>query len=136
MTGPFYATIMMHSGEEVLAEVIAGEENEKEYFLLFNPIVVEENYLYDEDTGAVTPKMSARKWLRFAQDDMVIVYKENVVTISELDKYGVSAYQKYCILAKVKSPVRREMRPSEHTGYLGTIEDQRTYLEDLYNKGL
>ena len=79
--------------------------------------------------------MSARKWLRFAQDDMVIVYKENVVTISELDKYGVSAYQKYCILAKVKSPVRRGCDPLNILVIL-VQSKTNTYLEDLYNKGL
>ena len=134
MNGPFFATIKMTSGEEVLAEVCSNEENGVEFFILFNPIVVEENYTYDENAGTLTSKVSSRKWLRFSQDDMVIVYKDKVITISELDKYGIAYYQKYLVVAKIKSPVRREMRSREHTGYLGNIDDQRKYLEHLFNK--
>ena len=135
MKDPFFATVKLNSGEEVLAEVIPHEENGAEILLMFNPIVVEENYTYDDVTGALTPKTTARKWLKFSQDDMAIVNMNNVITISELDKYGVSYYQKFLIVAKVKSPVRREMKPKEHTGYLGTIEEQRKYLENLFDSG-
>ena len=134
MKGPFFATIMMTSGEEVLAEVCQNEEHGVEYFILFNPIVIEENYNYDDLTGALTPKITSRKWLRFSQDDMVIVHMDKVITISELDKYGISYYQKYLLVAKIKSPVRREMQSKEHTGFLGTVDEQRKQLEDLFNK--
>lgn len=135
MKDPFFATVKLTSGEEVLAEVIPNEENGVELLLMFNPIVVEENYVYDEMTGALTPKTTARKWLRFSQDDMAIVNMDRVITISELDKYGIAYYQKFLIVAKVKSPVRREMKTKEHTGYLGTIEEQRKYLENLFDAG-
>ena len=133
MNDPFFATIKMTSGEEVLSEIIPNEENGVNILLMFNPIVVEESYSYDEDTGSLAPKTTARKWLKFSQDDMVIVNMDNVITVSELDKYGIAYYQKSLILAKVKSPVRREMKTKEHTGYLGTIEEQRKYLEKLFN---
>ena len=133
MKGPFYATIKMNSGEEVLAEVLAMDEDGFEYFMLYNPIVMDEQFVYDE-SGNPTTRLTAHKWLKFSQDDMDIVYKDKIITISELDKFGVSHYQKYLLVAKIKSPVRREMQTKEHTGYLGKVDDQRDYLERLFKQ--
>jgi len=128
----FYATAKMTTGEEVLAEVMHCEENEKEFFVFYNPIVMEESFEHDEGKFKYIP--SAKKWLQFATDDMVVVKPESIITISEMDRYGAEKYIKFAMIARMRSPVKREMKTNKHTGYLGSIDKKRKYLEDMYNR--
>ena len=130
MSTNFYATVKMSSGEEVLSEVMVTEENGDRFLLMHNPIVIEDTYSFEDGM----PKVSARRWLRFSQRDTTLVNMRDVITMSELDKYGVNYYMKYLIVAKVNTPVPREMKSTEHNGYLGNIEDYRKGLEDLFDK--
>jgi hypothetical protein len=131
MSDLFYATIKMVTGEEVLAEVMHTEENGTRFLILHNPIVMEETF--DSEGGQFKVGQSARKWLQYATDDMVIVHFDKVLTMSEMNKYATEQYKKYSYIAKAKSPVKKEMLSVDHSGYLGTIEDQRKYLENMYN---
>jgi len=128
----FYATVKMTTGEEVLAEVMLCEENDTQFFIFYNPIVMEENFEHDQGKFKYVP--SAKKWLQFATDDMVVVQKSSVITISEMDRYGAEKYLKYAMIARMRSPVKREMKTNNHTGYLGSIDKLRKDLEDMYNR--
>ncbi|QIN96846.1 hypothetical protein [Synechococcus phage S-N03] len=127
----FFATIKMVTGEEVLAEVMHTEENGARFLILHNPIVMEETF--DNEGGQFKVGQTARKWLQYATDDMVIVHFDKVLTMSEMNKYGAEQYKKYSYLAKAKSPVKKEMLSLDHSGYLGSIDEKRQYLEDMYN---
>ena len=35
-----------------------------------------------------------KKWLMYSDDDMTIVHTQHVVTMSEMDKFGVDFYKK------------------------------------------
>ena len=131
MSDLFYATVKMISGEEVLAEVLHSEENGARFLILHNPIVMEDTF--DSTDGQFKVGQSARKWLQYASDDMVVVNFNNVLTMSEMDKYAADQYRKQVYIAKLKSPVKKEMKSQDHSGYLGTIDDKRQFLEDMYN---
>ena len=128
----FYATVKMTTGEEVLAEVMLCEENGSQFFIFYNPIVMEESFEHDQGKFKYVP--SAKKWLQFATDDMVVVQKSSVITISEMDRYGAEKYLKYAMIARMRSPVKREMKSNKHKGYLGSIDKLRKDLEDMYNR--
>lgn len=132
MNDLFYATIKMTTGEEVLAEVLVCEENGTRFLMLSNPIVMEETF--STEGGEVKVGETSKKWLQHASDDMLIVYMNNVITISEMDKYAIEYYKKYSLVAKIRSPIKKNMKSTEHSGYLGTIESKRKYLEEMYNK--
>lgn len=132
MNTPFFATIMLTTGEEVLAEVMESEDYGQRILMLQDPIVVEGSIDTDAN-GNIVPVEIPRKWLRF-NNDVVIVHMERVVTISEMDKYATRAYKKFLTQAKLKSPVKREESSQTHTGYLGTTSEFRETLERLYNE--
>lgn len=132
MNDLFYATLKMTTGEEVLAEVMHCEEDGARFLILHNPIIMEETF--SEEEGRFVVGQGARKWLQYSSDDMVIVNFDKVITMSELDKYAAEQYQKYTYIAKLKSPVKREMQTKDHSGYLGSIEENRKYLEDMFNR--
>ena len=134
MNDPFYATIKLITGEEVLAEVVLTEENGVEFFLLSGAITIEEKTSVHRVKGVASSGLTPKKWPLFSSDDMTIVYKDKIVTITELDSYGQKFYQKALITARVSSPVKRKMEGSEHTGYLGTTKNIREELERLYRE--
>ena len=133
MNEPFYATLKLVTGEEVLAETIPCEENGVEFFLLSGAIVIEENVNVDSDRGVAKTGLTPKRWPLFAPDDLTIVYKDKVVTISELDEYAEKFYQKALMTAKASNPVQRKMDTTEHPGYLGSTNSIREYLDKLFN---
>lgn len=134
MNEPFYATLKLITGEEVLAEAILSEENGVEFFLLNGAITIEEKTTIDQDKGVASSGLTPKKWPLFSSDDLTIVYKDKVVTITELDTYGRKFYQKALATARVSNPVKRKMESSEHTGYLGSTKEIRDMLERIYRE--
>ena len=132
MNDLFYATLKLITGEEVLAEVMHCEEQGSRFLILYNAIVMEETF--DNEGGTFKVGQSARKWLQYATDDMLVLNFDKVLTMSEMDKYAAEQYKKFVYIAKLKSPVKKEMRSVDHSGYLGSVDAKRQYLEDMYNR--
>ena len=132
MSNSFYATIKLITGEEILAEATLTEENGSEFFLVNDPIVVNETMQVDHQKGIAVSGLVPKKWQLYANDSMTIIHKQHVISISEMDKFGVEFYMKALIAAKMSSPVKRKVDSSENVGYVGTIDETRMLLEDLY----
>ncbi len=84
MKDPFIATVKMITGEEVLCEVMPSEEGGQEFFLISNPIIIDESNQVDAERGVVLSGLIPKKWMMFSGDGMTIVNKSHVVTMSEL----------------------------------------------------
>ena len=128
----FFATVKLLTGEEILTEVMVCEENSEEFFVFHNPIVITENNHVDMQKGVVVSGLVPKKWMMYSSEDMQVVYKQHVVSISELDKFGVDFYHKALIAAKASSPVKRKVETDRHSGYVGKIEAFRSKLEDMF----
>ena len=128
----FYATLKLITGEEILAEATLTEENGREFFLVNDPIVVNETMQVDHQKGIAVSGLVPKKWQLYANDSMTIINKQHVISISEMDKFGVEFYMKALIAAKMSSPIKRKVDSSENVGYVGTIDETRMLLEDLY----
>ena len=129
----FHATIKMITGEEVLAQVMPAEEHDKSFFILSNPIVVNENITIDQEKGVAVSGLIPKKWMVFGNDDMTIVNREHVVSMSELDKFGIQFYEKALIAAKVTSPIKKKVESTDNSGYLGIINKFRDGLEGTFD---
>ena len=129
----FYATIKLTTGEEVLAQVTPASENRKDFFILNDPIVLESSESsIDHAMGVTHNNLVPKKWLNYSTDDMAIVHSDKVVTISELDMFGIEFYRNALLVAKVSSPIKRKVKTQEHSGFIGTVEDARAMFERLY----
>ena len=102
---PFFATLKLITSEEVLGEVVPQEEDGTEFFLISNPITISESHQIDPEKGIVTSSLAPRKWMMYSNEDLVIVYKTHVVSISEMDRFGEDFYKKALIAAKSSSPI-------------------------------
>jgi len=133
MTASFYATLKLTTAEEVLSEVLPQEENGTDFFVLSNPIVIIESQQIDTERGAIVSGMIPRKWMLYSNEDLSIVYKQHVVSISELDKFGADFYHKALIAAKCSSPIKRKIETKKHSGFIGKIEQFRKKLQKDYD---
>jgi len=132
MLDNFHATIKLITGEEVLARVLPNQENETEFFVLNNPIVIAEETHINPEKGVAISGMIPKKWMMFANDDTTIVNKTHVVSMSELDKFGIDFYQKALIAARAASPIKKKVDSKNNSGYLGATKGFRERLEDLF----
>ena len=132
MSEPFIATIKMITGEEVLCEVMPTEENGSEFFVISNPIVIAENVQLDQEKGIAISGLIPKKWMTYSSDDMSIVNKTHVVTISELDSFGIDFYEKALVVARATSPIKKKVTTDKNSGFVGKIESLRKKLEKDY----
>ena len=132
MMDPFHATVKLITGEEVLAEVMPTEENGSEFFVLSNPIIISENVQIDQEKGIAISGLIPKKWMNYSSDDMSLVNKTHIVSISELDSFGVDFYEKALVVARATSPIKRKVTTDKNSGFVGKIESLRKKLEKDY----
>ena len=129
----FFATVKLLTGEEILTEVMVCEENSEEFFVFHNPIVITENNHVDMQKGVVVSGLVPKKWLLYASDDLTIVQKQHVVSMSELDKFGVDFYRKALVAAMASTPIKKKVETKDNSGFVGKIEAFREKLEDMFD---
>ena len=132
MDAPFPASMKITTGEEILAEVIPSSENGTDFFLVSNPIIIAEAMSVDQQKGVAVAGLVPKKWMMYANDDMTIIYKHHVISISELDKFGAEFYNKALIAAKISSPIKRKVESKENIGFIGKVNESRSKLEGIY----
>ena len=133
MTETFFASMKLITGEEVLAEVMGADENGTEFFVVGNPIVVNESLQLDHEKGQAIGGLMPKKWMVYSNTDTVIVYKQHVISISEMDKFGADFYKKALIAAKCSSPIKRKVDSKKNTGYIGKLDSFRKGLKDIFD---
>jgi len=134
MSESFYATLKLTTSEEVLSEVLPQEEAGTDFFVLSNPIVIVENNTIDTEKGVMISGLQPRKWMLYSNEDLTIVYRQHVVSISEMDKFGADFYQKALIAAKCSSPIKRKIDNKNHSGFIGKIEKFRKKLQKDFDE--
>lgn len=133
MSDSFHATVKLSTGEEILTQIMVCEEEGESFYIFHNPIVITENNQVDMQKGLVVSGLVPKKWMLYSPDDMHVVQKEDVVTISELDKFGIQFYRKALLAAMASSPIKKKVETEQHSGYIGEIESFRTRLEDMFD---
>ena len=128
----FYATLKLTTGEEILAKVSLCDEAGVDFFLVDNPIVISETIQVDHQKGVAISGLVPKKWMLYSNDDMTIINKNHVISVSELDKFGTEFYEKALIAARMSSPIKKKVDSKDNVGYVGKIKDHRNLLEKMY----
>ena len=134
MNESFHATLKIVTGEEVLAEITPTTENGTDFFVAFNPIVVNEQMQLDHQKGVAMAGLVPKKWMMYASDDMTIIYRNHVISISEMDKFGIEFYKKALISAKMSTPIKRRVSSADNVGYIGKVEESRKLFDKLFDE--
>jgi hypothetical protein len=129
MEEEFYATIKLISGEEIVAKVCYLPDEDK--LILDKPLQVE---LAKQKKGKLEISgFMFKEWISATFDDMFIINKDHILTMSELDINIQKFYEK--TLRKINSSNEDNTNKlSRKAGYLGSIKEVKKSLEDIYKK--
>jgi len=125
MEEEFYATIKLVTGEEIVLKVSYMPDEDS--LILENPLEV----LPVEQTknNLKLNGFTLVEWIRSTFDQMFILPKEHIITMTETDKKIEIFYKK--TLRKLNSGVDNE-KFTRKMGRLGSVSQAKKYLEDIY----
>ena len=131
MEEEFYATMKLLSGEEVVAKVCYLPEEDK--VMLDRPLMVE-NAKQRKGQLEVTG-FALKEWISATFDNMFIIKRDHIMTMTELDETIEEFYIKTLKkLEGAKSLAGRGNKLPRRAGYLGSINEMKKSLEDIYKK--
>ena len=129
----FLATLKLVSGEEVISMVLYLEDEDK--VLLSNPFLVEQSKQRQGQLEVVG--FSFKEWVMASFDDMYIISRDHIITITETKGPIEEFYKKN--LEKIQSSKQLLHKPNKlprKSGYLGSIADTKNTLENIYKLSL
>jgi uncharacterized protein YciI len=131
MEEEFYATLKLVSGEEVVAKVCYLPDEDK--VMLDRPLAVE---IAKQKKGQLeVTGFSLKEWISATFDDMFIIKRDHILTMTELDETIEEFYIKTLKkLESAKTLVGKGSKLPRRSGYLGSIKEVKKSLEDIYKK--
>ena len=122
----FLAALKLVSGEEVLSQVTHVEDEAGDYFILDNPIVVEEVQLGNKIGAKVSP------WMRFSRQETFIIPKDKLITVVECDSDVAIFYE--ISLSKIDPEREPSDELNRSMGRISTVDQANQTLEDIFKK--
>ena len=120
----FLGALKIVTGEEVLSKVTYVNDENGNYLVLENPIVVEEVTMDSRVGAKVSP------WMKFSRERSFIVPMDRIVTCVECD-IEVSMFYEMSV-EKIDPDYNKKTASKE--GDLGTVEESRAILESIFKK--
>ena len=127
----FLATLKLVSGEEIIATVIYLEDEDK--VLLENPFSVE--FSKQKQGQLEITGFAFKEWVMASFDNMYIISRNHIITITEVE--GPISEFYYKNLNKLENSKQLLHKPNKlprKSGYLGSINETKKSLEDIYKK--
>ena len=127
----FLATLKLVSGEEVISMVLYLEDEDK--VLLSNPFLVEQSKQRQGKLEIVG--FAFKEWVMASFDNMYIISRNHIITITEVE--GPISEFYYKNLNKLENSKQLLHKPNKlprKSGYLGSINETKKSLEDIYKK--
>jgi hypothetical protein len=126
----FYATLKLVSGEEIFSLVSPHKEKEKHFLMLYEPAKITEIKNKSNVSG-----YKIEPWLKFTDDDLFLIEKDKIITISECKSDVFIGYYKKYLREKYKlsTPNPNEEKLTKEQGYVSNIKDMKSILEKIYN---
>lgn len=146
----FYSIIKMTSGEEILSLTMIDDNNGDPLVILQNPITMK---VFNNRDGM---HIKVKPWIEMSTDDFFIIRPDKIITCTETnDERLIDIYTSYIEddedistsydsnsrsgLTKASSRLNGKSgltKPSKKMGYIGSVEDSRKKLEDIFNNSI
>ena len=120
----FLGALKIVTGEEVLSKVTYVNDENGNYLVLENPIVVEEVTMDSRVGAKVSP------WMKFSKERSFIVPMDRIVTCVECDAEVEAFYE----MSIQKIDPEKEKTPPRNQGRVGSVEESRAILESIFKK--
>ena len=105
---------------------------DEESLLLENPMIVEVVKSKTKQQDAFVLK----EWVKSSYDSMYVISLKQVITMSELDKKIETFYLKN-VSGEIFVEDSLNVKPkqmNDRMGYLGSVNETKKYLEEIFNK--
>lgn len=132
MEEEFYATLKLTSGEELLSKVCYLPEDNK--LILDRPMLVEK--ITQKKIGKTLEGFVLKEWISSTYDTMFVINMNQIITVTEMDKKIEVFYLKN-LNEDCDDDISIDVKPKSFTsqmGYLGSVNETKKYLEDIFNK--
>jgi len=131
MEEEFYATLKLVSGEEIVSKVCYLPDEDK--ILLDKPLQVE--HAKQKKGQLEVSGFAFKEWVSATFDDMFVIRRDHILTMSELDNEILDFYEKTIKrIENGKNLSGRGNKLPRRSGYLGSIQETKKSLEDIFNK--
>ena len=138
MEEEFYASIKLTSGEEIVAKV--SYDPDDDVIVVLEPRVVEK--VEQKKSNLIIEGIVFDDWMNATFENMFIIPRSQIITMIELDSKIIACYEDHLQdkskYRKSKSPEpksnHKRQNPRNHEGYLGSINEAKKLLEEIYNK--
>jgi len=131
MEEEFYATIKLVSGEEIVSKVSYLPDEDK--LLLDKPLQVEQ--AKQKKGNMEVTGFTFKEWVSATYDDMFIIRRDHILTMTEVDGEIQHFYEKTIRrLESGKNLIGKGNKLPRSSGYLGSVQDMKKSLEDIFNK--
>ena len=129
MEEEFYASIKLMSGEEIVAKV--SYDADEEVLIVENPRLVN---IVEMKRGKSSVKgFTFETWMAATYDEMFIIKKDHIITITELDSKIQRFYEK-SLSKENGNEESTKVDIKDQRGYLASIKEARKSLEDIFNR--
>jgi hypothetical protein len=118
------------TGEEIFSLICIDENDGDPLIILQSPIIIK---MIENRMGTY---IKISPWMSIPSDDFYIIKFDKVVTMTEVvDEKIISLYQRYLKDDDEESDndeVGNKVKISDHMGYIGSVDDARKNLENIF----
>jgi len=131
MDDEFIGTVKLITGEEIVAKVVYLEDEDK--VMLENPLQVD-SARQKKGTLEISG-FSFREWMCATFDNMFIINRSHIITVSEIEGPIVDFYKETLTrMENGKSLSTGGNKLPRGSGYLGSVKDMKKSLENIFKK--
>lgn len=127
----FYAAIKLVSGEEIFSLISVDENDGDPIIILQNPVIMK---VFMSHAGTY---IKIKPWMEIPDDDLFLIKLDKVVTMTEIKNQStIDFYHRYLNDESTDIEDDGKVKISDKMGYLGSVENARKSLEDIFLKDL
>lgn len=136
----FHCTVKLKDGAEIIGRAMVSFDEEIQTHVVYIQDPVQINVIInDKGDGKAVRGIGFSKWMNFSDEDFFILTENNILTMASLAPEMIGMYEMFLISEeedKLKdTDIYKNSQPADTIkGCLGTIEEARKKLEDIFKK--
>lgn len=130
MEEEFYASIKLMSGEEIVAKV--SYDNDEDVLIIENPRLV--NVIEMKKGKSNMKGFTFDAWMAATYDEMFIIKKDHILTITELDTKIKKFYTRFLQKENGEIEDTTKVDIKHQRGYMSSVKEARKSLEELFKR--
>jgi len=133
----FYFIAKLVSGEEIVGQGFAVEENGNTQIFVTDPVEIQ--VVTRSNNSGTVKGVSMNKWMQFSNEDFFIINEKDIMSIGGLSDEMIHMYNLFIKKASSDQTVEDAIKESEveldkTMGYVSKVDEARKFLEHIFKK--